>query len=560
VEEKDGFPPAQLAVTRIMPELPNIVRERLRTQVSVPGLHPDPDVLSALAEQALMPAEREKVLEHLAVCEDCRATLVLALPPMESEGVRQAAAATETAAVSRSSKRSWFSRPVFAWPTLRWGALAAGAIVAGALLLHHTGNPNPGTAARQAAPEATSQPAATPPPASLKSESGPSNSVSAELDKGLADQKAEDRTKKLDALVAQNRPVVKAKDAEAKSGSFANKQLPATATPAADDMVAGLVGGKPGAVPSPSRETVEVNGATGGVVQTENRGISNQVTSSSSGQLPLSARNETTLSGLSGGAPPITRAKPATAAEQTAPMQMAKAAPRTAAVAGRFDSSQTTQFAGIVTDSSGAVVPNAKVTVTNRGSGLSVSTTTDQSGVYSLKELPVGTYQLMAEASGFQSVRDSNVPLSPGVTAHNFKLQMGQTSETVEVTGALAAVQTETMKARSSLASAKWSLSAGMLRRSFDGGATWRTSLPDGRLLCYAPRGNEIWAGGKSGLLFHSSDNGASWTQVHPSIGDRALADDVTHIEFRNATEIALGTSSGKTWTSSDGGKSWTAH
>lgn len=561
MEEKDGFPPVKPAVTRIMPEVPKIVRERLRILAEAPALHPDLDLLAAFAEQALLPAEREKVLEHLAICEDCRATIVLALPPMESVAVQQTTAESEAASVSQSSRRSWFSRPMFAWPTLRWGALAAGVVVAGALLLHHGSNSNPGTVARQAVPEVKSEPAGTPAPeTSLKSDTPATDAVSAERHKGLLDQKTPEIANKGTALAAQNWPVLKTKDAEAKSGTVANKQLPSLATPAASsDMVAGIGGGKRAvASPAPSRETVEVRGATGGVVQTEDSTLRNQVTASNLAQLPLSARNETAFMAKNEGAPPIKKAKSPTAAEQSAPMQMAKAAAPSAGSAQRFDNSQKTQFAGIVTDPSGGAVPNAKITVTNRGTGLSVSTTTDQGGVYSLKELPVGTYQLMAEASGFKSVSDSNVTLSPGLTAHNFRLPIGQASETVAVTGATAALQTEPARVGHKPVSAEWSLAAGMLRRSLDGGATWQTSLPDGRLLCYAPRRNEIWVGGKSGLLLHSTDSGATWTQVHPSIGDRVLADDVTHVEFRGAEEIALTTSNGKTWTSSDSGKSWT--
>ncbi len=556
MEEKDGFRPAKPAVTRIMPEVPKIVRERLRSGVlasrageptsQVLGPHPDADLLAAFAEQALLPAERERVLAHLAICEDCRTAILVALPPMEDVAVTREAANAEAAALSGASRRMWFSRPMFAWPTLRWGALAAGLVVAGALLLHHSGNSNPATVARQAVPDAKAKLAGTPAAeTSQKFEAAASDTIPAERDKLLADQKTAEVARKLDSdLAAQNRPVARAKDAETKSVVVANKQLTALATPAAKDVVNGLMGGKQAAAPSPPRETVEVSGATSALQSAE--------------PIPLSTRNENSLMAKNEGAPPVKKAKPATAAEQSAPMQMARAAAPSSAAERRFDSAQAPQVLGIVTDPSGAAVANAKVTVTNRGTGQSISTTTDQSGVYSLKELPLGTYQLMAEASGFKSVSDSDVTLAPGVTAHNFKLPVGQTSEMVAVMGANAAVQTESLKGYGGVPSAKWSLSAGMLRRSLDGGTTWQTSLPEGHLLCHTARGNEIWAGGKSGLLFHSTDNGATWTQVHPSIGNRSLNDDVSHLEFRSATAISLSTSNGKTWISSDDGKSWT--
>ena len=59
-----------------MPEVPKIVHDRLRaglpTGTGPEGPHPDPDVLTAFAEQALSAAEREGVLQHLARCGDCR--------------------------------------------------------------------------------------------------------------------------------------------------------------------------------------------------------------------------------------------------------------------------------------------------------------------------------------------------------------------------------------------------------------------------------------------------------------------------------------------------------
>ncbi|MGC2326297.1 MAG: zf-HC2 domain-containing protein, partial [Candidatus Sulfotelmatobacter sp.] len=96
-----------------MPELPNIVRERLK--VSRPmAAHPDADVLTAFAERALPESERAVVAEHLARCHDCRDILALALP------------ATVTADSARvlPVRGDWFGAPV-----LRWGVVAAGLAV-----------------------------------------------------------------------------------------------------------------------------------------------------------------------------------------------------------------------------------------------------------------------------------------------------------------------------------------------------------------------------------------------------------------------------------------------
>jgi outer membrane receptor protein involved in Fe transport len=119
-----------------------------------------------------------------------------------------------------------------------------------------------------------------------------------------------------------------------------------------------------------------------------------------------------------------------------------------------FAQVQNGHFTGAVTDPSGAAVPNAKVTVTNTATNLTISTTTNQSGNYTVKELPVGTYTLTAEAPGFKTVSDNNVVLNAGVIAHvDFKMAMGQAKEIVEVSGAVTAVQTEDAKLYSTVSS-----------------------------------------------------------------------------------------------------------
>ena len=119
-----------------------------------------------------------------------------------------------------------------------------------------------------------------------------------------------------------------------------------------------------------------------------------------------------------------------------------------------FAQVQNGQFTGTVTDPSGAAVPNAKITVSNQATGLSVSATTNQSGSYTANQLPVGTYKLTAEASGFKTTSDTNVVLNAGTIAHvDFKMQLGQAKEVVEVTGAVAEVNTEDSKLASTVSS-----------------------------------------------------------------------------------------------------------
>src|SRR5882762_9531639 len=115
---------------------------------------------------------------------------------------------------------------------------------------------------------------------------------------------------------------------------------------------------------------------------------------------------------------------------------------------------QNGQFTGTVTDPSGAAVPNAKVTIANQATNLSVTTTSNSTGLFTIKELPPGTYKITVEAPGFKTYTDVSVPLNAGTIAHvDAKMQLGQAREIVEVTGEVAAVNTEDSKLSSTVTS-----------------------------------------------------------------------------------------------------------
>jgi hypothetical protein len=89
-----------------------------------------------------------------------------------------------------------------------------------------------------------------------------------------------------------------------------------------------------------------------------------------------------------------------------------------------------------VTDSSGAVVPNASVTAVSAATGLTRTVTTSSSGSYRLPELPIGSYKVSSEAQGFKTAVQSLEVSAGAVTHGDFKLTLGQRTETVEVQGA----------------------------------------------------------------------------------------------------------------------------
>ncbi|MBZ5666082.1 MAG: TonB-dependent receptor [Acidobacteriia bacterium] len=119
-----------------------------------------------------------------------------------------------------------------------------------------------------------------------------------------------------------------------------------------------------------------------------------------------------------------------------------------------FAQVQNGQFTGTVTDPTGAAIANAKISVTNPATDLNVSTTTNSSGNYAVKELPIGSYKLTVEAAGFKTVSNSGVQINAGTISHvDFKLQIGKASEVIEVSGEAAAVNTEDSKLATTVSS-----------------------------------------------------------------------------------------------------------
>src|SRR5262244_409140 len=95
----------------------------------------------------------------------------------------------------------------------------------------------------------------------------------------------------------------------------------------------------------------------------------------------------------------------------------------------------TGDISGNVTDSSGAVVPNASVTAENLGTNEKRTINTTESGGYRIPDLAIGQYKVTVAAQGFKT-SVQNVQVLSGALIHaDFKLQIGQRTETVEVQG-----------------------------------------------------------------------------------------------------------------------------
>lgn len=91
---------------------------------------------------------------------------------------------------------------------------------------------------------------------------------------------------------------------------------------------------------------------------------------------------------------------------------------------------------GIVTDPSGAVVPNVAITVINENTGVANNVTSNSEGVYSVPFLVTGTYKVTAEKTGFKKYIRSNISVQVGETNRvDIALTLGATTQSVQVTG-----------------------------------------------------------------------------------------------------------------------------
>ncbi|MBZ5614882.1 MAG: carboxypeptidase-like regulatory domain-containing protein [Acidobacteriia bacterium] len=98
---------------------------------------------------------------------------------------------------------------------------------------------------------------------------------------------------------------------------------------------------------------------------------------------------------------------------------------------------------GRVADSSGAVLANVKVTATNEATGIARDTKTNASGDYVFPEVPVGTYTLSFDLSGFKTNVRKNVVLDVNqVITLNMSMQVGASKEVIEVTSEAPLVDT----------------------------------------------------------------------------------------------------------------------
>lgn len=578
-----------------MQELPKIVRARLKA-ATVSVAHPDADLLTAFAERSLPETERDSVLEHLARCGDCRDIVALALP-----------AAEPVQTVIRPSPAGWLT-----WPALRWGFVIAGvAAVASVGVLKYEGRTRPTMMAYKSA--------------------GPQVPVTEDTKRQLTAPAA--------SLSARNRDKDKI---TAPSGNAFVSSLDSSALAVREKKTEGRTVARVAAAPAPVPPPQE-GGTTGGSLiasrgahpafanqlphgprlanQWQQNMAQNQASPSAPAASFAKQQAPSSVSANSGAMAPSQTVEVSGAAPVLAPQaQSAEAnllpyqpAPQPSADEPKFMRAKALpqptpgQIGGYVVDPSGAVVANARITITPSATGQTATAVTNSQGAWLIAGLPSGSYKAQAEAPGFTPTilalnYDAKQP-----STYSFTLNVGSAAETVEVASAEGQLQTQTADAASSVTNLNviqapangrnftdlvalssgplWAVrSSGELQRSVDQGKTWqdvnvnanpvsvagetievtskasRARIKQPTTLTFrtvAAAGLEVWAGGLGGALYHSTDAGNHWTRVAPASSGTVLTGDIISVEFADAQHGKLRTSTSEVWTTSDDGQTW---
>ena len=120
--------------------------------------------------------------------------------------------------------------------------------------------------------------------------------------------------------------------------------------------------------------------------------------------------------------------------------------------AGLFAQSERGSITGLVTDSTGAAIPAATVTITNRDTNVVNKTMSTAAGDYSVPNLSPGTYRVEVTNTGFKRFLQQNAVVTASSTVRvDAVMQLGQVTDQVEVTAAATAIQTDSSRVSTSV-------------------------------------------------------------------------------------------------------------
>jgi len=193
--------------------------------------------------------------------------------------------------------------------------------------------------------------------------------------------------------------------------------------------------------------------------------------------------------------------------------------------AALFAQSERGNITGVVTDSSGAVVPNVAVTITNTATNVPERVITTSAGEYNAANLVPGVYRIEVAASGFKRFSEAGVTLTAGSTARvDAKLEIGAVGESVQVQASAVQLQTENSKVSTAVQSVMVDelplVVGGAMRSPYDLVAVAAESKGSGSALSLGGGEAGAWSATLDGLLVNtnrSSDAGET-SYLAPSV------------------------------------------
>ncbi|MFZ0418828.1 MAG: YCF48-related protein [Candidatus Sulfotelmatobacter sp.] len=501
-----------------MQNVPKFVLKRLKETPPAAGSHPDADLLTAFAEQSLSGDERARMMEHLALCGDCRDVVAMALP------------ATEVVAMPVSASTAGIAW--LRWPALRWGALAAGILAVASIGIveysHRNqqqekmvaSNQTQGSAAVPALDQGPVTPQAAVPQTEMRKKTLAGSGI-------LAAHKAapEARPAQLAAGSAggigggvfagngsgSGAGIGSGSGGGIGSGSGGGVAADSDALARARQNPSAVAGRDQNSVPEihqqlkvgAASETVEVSGAAG-AVNTESATTSQNVVAQNQTGVPLQGRKFVDLDvvkakdpvpgqAAASGAPVPQRASPGPL--QTSASLMVRALPR-----------WTVSSSGVLQRSF-----DGGNTWENVNPALSAGLIGGRAATLSAAR---------TDAAGFDQAEQSQ--------AEQSQTEQSQAAQSP-------AKQTQAKQDRKVIAAPN----------------------PAPVFRAVAVSGLEVWAGGSDGVLYHTSDGGNRWSRVTPSTTAMALTGDVISIQFSDTLHGKISTSTAEIWTTSDAGQTW---
>ncbi|HEV2495638.1 MAG TPA: YCF48-related protein [Terriglobia bacterium] len=523
-----------------MEELPKIVRHRLahpakQDAANAPdtfrgAAHPDANLLSSFVERSLSKDERTAVLGHLADCAECRELVSLAFPAPEVQ-----AALSEVPATTRTGRR-WPGWPLWlGWRTLRWGVLAASVavVMAGAFhsgILKWPAAPN---TARNTVAENRPAPNLVGPPPAASPAASPAPSTESYAVSGAPSAHAQGarslQNKLADQEKARSESLLERSDV---GGLAKQKWVAAPGGPASqppkEEMEKSLARlGLPPPRPADERQySAEraLKAAPNQASKDHSALVANSVTPNPRAAAPVSANEPAATS---------RRAAAIGGVAKTAPME-------------RDLDQKSPRVSEAIQVQAQAVTPEKKA---------------EQLRDQLRAQNPAASAgQAMAPPPQAPVAREQS---QQGVASGLVPQATQEATVTRQRAGAAAA--RKAAKVRRARLSAYWSISAaGRIERSQAEGGPWSELHVDDsvKFQSVSAEGNDVWAGGSGGALYHSTDGGAHWVRVRvgPNQTDdqAAVTDTIVSLRFSDSEHGEIVTDAHEKWSTADGGAHWT--